>query len=80
MEAVVFPRVYDRAIEVLREDAILIVEGKVDTRSERPQIVVDRVEEWTRPPGAAPPPVVTTAATGGATPATTNGAPASASH
>ena len=51
IEVVAFPRVYDRAIEVLREDAILVIEGKLDTRSERPQIVVDRVEEWTRPRG-----------------------------
>src|SRR5205085_11117729 len=48
IEVVAFPRVYDRAIEVLREDAILVIEGKLDTRSERPQIVVDRGEEWTR--------------------------------
>jgi DNA polymerase-3 subunit alpha len=55
IEAVVFPRVYDRALEILREDAILVVEGKVDTRSDRPQIVVDRVEEWTRPTSGDPP-------------------------
>jgi DNA polymerase-3 subunit alpha len=57
IEAVVFPRVYERGIELWHEDAILIVEGKVDTRSERPQLVVDRAEAWTPPPkGTAPPP------------------------
>ena len=55
IEAVVFPRVYDRCIEILREGAILVIDGKVDTRSERPQIVVDRLEEWTRPAGSPPP-------------------------
>ena len=33
IEAVVFPRVYEKAAEVLREDAILVIEGKLDTRS-----------------------------------------------
>jgi DNA polymerase-3 subunit alpha len=57
VEAVVFPRVYERAAELFREDAILIVEGKVDTRSDRPQIVVDRAASWTAPPkGSSPPP------------------------
>ena len=57
IEAVVFPRVYERSAELFREDAILIVEGKVDTRSDRPQIVVDRAASWAAPPkGSAPPP------------------------
>jgi DNA polymerase-3 subunit alpha len=54
IEAVAFPRVYERSGDVLRDDAILVIEGKVDTRSERPQIVIDRAEEWKRPPGAPP--------------------------
>jgi DNA polymerase-3 subunit alpha len=57
IEAVVFPRVYDRALELWREDAILVIEGKVDTRGERPQVVVDRVEEWVAPAAGTPPPV-----------------------
>jgi DNA polymerase-3 subunit alpha len=56
VEAVVFPRLYEKNPEVFREDSILVVEGKVDTRAERPQLVVDRAEEWTRPEGEAPPP------------------------
>jgi DNA polymerase-3 subunit alpha len=53
IEAVVFPRVYERSPELWREDAILVVEGRVDTRSDRPQLVVDRAEEWTAPPKGA---------------------------
>ena len=56
IEAVVFPRVYERAADVFREDAVLIIEGKVDTRSDRPQIIVDRAEEWVAPPRGTPPP------------------------
>ncbi|MBV8719982.1 MAG: DNA polymerase III subunit alpha, partial [Chloroflexi bacterium] len=58
IEAVVFPRVYERAgAEVFREDVILVIEGKVDTRSERPQLVVDRAEVWTAPAKGTPPPL-----------------------
>src|SRR6185312_968570 len=56
IEAVVFPRVYERTADVFREDTVLIVEGKVDTRGERPQIVVDRAEAWTPPANGTPPP------------------------
>jgi DNA polymerase III subunit alpha len=80
IEAVVFPRVYDRAVELIREDAILIVEGKVDTRSgtDRPQIVVDRVQEWTAPSAGEHPPQVPRS--NGAPPPVprSNGAPAPA--
>ena len=63
IEAVVFPRIYERSAELFREDAILVLEGKVDTRSERPQVVVDRAEEWTAPPKGTPlPPPVERAA------------------
>lgn len=58
IEAVVFPRVYERAgAEVFKEDAILVIEGKVDTRGEQPQIVVDRAEVWTAPANGTPPPM-----------------------
>ncbi|MDQ6672863.1 MAG: DNA polymerase III subunit alpha, partial [Chloroflexota bacterium] len=57
IEAVVFPRVYERAVELWREEAILLVEGRVDSRDDRPQLVVDRAEAWTAPPrGSVPPP------------------------
>jgi DNA polymerase-3 subunit alpha len=58
IEAVVFPRVYERGAELWREDAILVLEGKVDSRSDRTQLVVDRAEEWTRPANGTPPPRV----------------------
>jgi len=57
VDAVVFPRVYERLAEALREDMILVIEGKVDTRSERPQVVVDRAEEWVAPTSGSPPPL-----------------------
>jgi DNA polymerase III subunit alpha len=68
IEAVVFPRVYERSAEVFREDAILVIEGKVDTRGERPQVVVDRAEVWTPPADGTPPPLAPTRVVGEATP------------
>ncbi|MCA1646168.1 MAG: hypothetical protein LC797_12145, partial [Chloroflexi bacterium] len=58
IEAVVFPRIYERSAELFRDDAILIIEGKVDARSDRdrPQVVVDRADEWTAPTKGTPPP------------------------
>ncbi len=58
IEAVVFPRLYERSAEVFREDVILVIEGKVDSRSDRdrPQVVVDRAEEFAPPPKGTPPP------------------------
>jgi DNA polymerase-3 subunit alpha len=58
IEAVVFPRIYERNAALFRDDAILVIDGKVDSRSDRdrPQIVVDRVEEFIVPPKDTPPP------------------------
>jgi DNA polymerase-3 subunit alpha len=55
IEVVVFPRLYERLADVFREDTILVVDGKVDARSDRTQIVVDRAEEWKRPETGSPP-------------------------
>jgi DNA polymerase III subunit alpha len=49
VEVVVFPKTYERWPELWREEAILVVEGKVDTRNEKAQLVLDRAEEWTPP-------------------------------
>src|SRR5712691_2164988 len=57
IEAVVFPRIYERSLDMIREDAILILDGKVDARSDRTQLVVDRVDAWVPPPKGTPPPL-----------------------
>jgi DNA polymerase-3 subunit alpha len=56
IEAVVFPRIYERSTELFREDIILVLDARVDTRGDRPQLVVDRAEEWTPPPAGTPRP------------------------
>ncbi len=56
VEVVVFPRAFEKSPDLWREDAILVVDGKVDVRDERVQILLDRAEEWTAPPAGTSPP------------------------
>ncbi|MFN8523911.1 MAG: DNA polymerase III subunit alpha [Chloroflexota bacterium] len=70
-DVVAFPRTYAATAESWREDAILIVEGKVDTRDDRNQVIVDAIEEWQPPAdGEAPPEPVSSDAVRSAPPAT----------
>jgi DNA polymerase-3 subunit alpha len=63
IEVVVFPRTLERTAELWQDDAIVIVEGRLDTgragRDERPsrQVICEAAEAWTPPPpGSEPPP------------------------
>ena len=56
VEAIVFPRTFDRFPDLWREEVILIVDGKVDTRNDKPQLVVERAEVWQPPTDGRPPP------------------------
>jgi DNA-directed DNA polymerase III PolC len=60
IEVIVFPRTLERTAELWRDDAIVIVEGRLDSgRDERPgrQLICEAAEEWTPPPpGSEPPP------------------------
>jgi hypothetical protein len=43
-EVVVFPRTLQAQRDVLKEDAVILVRGKVDTRDDRPKILAESVE------------------------------------
>jgi cytochrome c-type biogenesis protein CcmE len=73
IEVVVFPRVFDKIVDLCREDKILVVEGKIDSRNEQPQIVADRAEEWLPPERGTEPPLARLAAQGSTTDQTGNG-------
>jgi DNA polymerase III subunit alpha len=47
VEVVGFPRTYQETAELWQEDAILIVQGKVDVRDDRLQIIAEGLEAWT---------------------------------
>ena len=47
VEVVGFPRTYQETAELWQEDAILIVQGKVDARDDRLQIIAEGLEAWT---------------------------------
>ena len=45
VEVVGFPRTFQETAELWREDAILVIQGKVDARDDRLQIIAEGVEE-----------------------------------
>ncbi len=53
-EVMVFPRVYARCAECVREDAVLKVKGKVEMKEGVPRIVALEMEELHLEPGADP--------------------------
>jgi len=46
IEVVGFPRTYQETAELWQEDSILIVQGKVDARDDRLQIIAEGLEAW----------------------------------
>jgi len=52
IELVIFPRVYEEAKEILTEDALLLVRGKVDFRDERAKLIVEAIEPYKLPQNA----------------------------
>ena len=46
---VVFPRVFEKIGQIWKDDAILVVRGKVDLRDDQAQIVVSRAEPYVPP-------------------------------
>ncbi len=45
IELVLFPRVWAKHLKLIHEEAVLIVEGKVDSASASPKLLVDRINE-----------------------------------
>ncbi len=43
VECVVFPRTYEMYKDLLVPDTVIILEGKLDTKNEKPVILVDRI-------------------------------------
>jgi DNA polymerase-3 subunit alpha len=52
LELVVFPRVYGEAKELLGDDALLFVRGKVDVRDDRPKLITESIEPYKLPENA----------------------------
>lgn len=44
VECVVFPKVYDRYKSYLIRDTVIIVEGKLDARNDKPTIIVEKIK------------------------------------
>lgn len=58
IEVVVFPRLFQKTADLWREDRIVIIEGKLDPRDDRRQIICDAIEEWLVPQEGEPPPLL----------------------
>lgn len=43
VEAVIFPRVFEQYKELLINDNVIVIEGKLDTKEDRPVIIADRI-------------------------------------
>ena len=43
VECIIFPKIFDQYKSYLTRDTVIIVEGRVDTRNERPIVIVERV-------------------------------------
>ena len=57
VEVVVFPRTFQAHRELLQEDAIVLVKGKVDTRDDQPKLLCETVELFeVQAEDLAPPP------------------------
>jgi hypothetical protein len=56
VEVIAFPKTYERTAEAWQEDAIVILQGKVEVREEQVQILCETAERWTIPEGEEPPP------------------------
>ncbi|MFN0071820.1 MAG: DNA polymerase III subunit alpha, partial [Chloroflexota bacterium] len=56
VEVIAFPKTFERTSEAWQEDAIVIVQGKVELREEQVQIICENAERWTIPEGQEPPP------------------------
>jgi hypothetical protein len=46
VEVIVFPRTYQQHRELLKEDAVVLVQGKVDTRDDQPKLLCESVEAF----------------------------------
>ena len=45
VDLVIFPKIFNLVKDFLRQDRVIIVEGKIDVREERMNLVVEKVEE-----------------------------------
>ncbi len=56
VEVIAFPKTYERTAEAWKEDAVVILQGKVEVREEQVQILCETADLWTIPEGQEPPP------------------------
>ncbi len=43
IEVVVFPKIYEKSKNLLSKDSLVIVEGKIDSKNDRPVILAEKI-------------------------------------
>ncbi len=43
VECIIFPKIYDRSRSLMNKDSLLIVEGRIDTKNDRPIVIAEKV-------------------------------------
>ena len=47
IECVIFPKVYERHRNLMHKDSLIIIEGHLDTKNERPVIIAEKISTIT---------------------------------
>ena len=43
IECIIFPKIFEQYKSYILKDSVLIVEGKIDTKNDRPIIIADKI-------------------------------------
>jgi DNA polymerase-3 subunit alpha len=43
VECVIFPKIYDRYRSLINKDSLVVIEGKIDTKNDRPVIIAEKL-------------------------------------
>jgi len=43
VECVIFPKIFEQYKSFLSRDTVIIIEGRVDTKNERPVVIVEKI-------------------------------------
>ena len=43
IECIIFPKIFEQYKSYLQKDSVVVIEGKVDTKNERPLIIAEKI-------------------------------------
>ena len=48
VECVIFPKIFEQYKNYLIKDSVIIINGKIDTKNDRPVIIVEKIAKFTK--------------------------------